>query len=495
MMVSPRDRLARVWVCSAFIAIAGCPATGGGVAVLDALEDADLGVNGVFDVVDTIDAASGEDAAFIADAPAPDVEPQVPFPWAAPPGVEGDEATCANGVDDDDNSYTDCADRNCTDHPWVWVCGTLENGPVTCADGVDNPEAPLGSPAQTDGLIDCDDPDCSKNPYLNDVCPSAPPEGYGSGSCADLHDNDGDGITDCDDLDCLLAPESPCGAGGRVRVLFDGAHGQSAGGADWLVDTAVPFPRPSNPDLEREWSGKYSYLGLVLVKRQDFVVATLPRGQSLTWTGSGVYDLSRFDVLVLPEPSSSYAEGEAAAIGAFVQAGGGLLMVGNHEGADRDNNGVDAVKALNDMLTSWSGGGLNSNPLGLWYELLDYDAAQALDAAANSTATFVNPAGHPALSGPGGSVDALGMYVGTTIGSAASGPATPLVWPLNPTNPSTGAVAVASTWGSGRVIAIADSALFSDRTDSHGLAGGSVALDHSDNLEFAINTFYWLGQR
>jgi len=426
--------------------------------------------------------------------PPPDAVAQVPTPWSVASWEEGSAASCDNGIDDDDNGYTDCNDRNCTDHPYVWLCGTLENGPDTCSDGIDNAEAPLGGFPEPDGLIDCDDPDCSKNPYLGDVCPSAPPEGYGSGSCGDLQDNDGDGKVDCDDLDCLLAPKSPCGKGGRVRVLFDGSHGQYAGGADWLVDTAVPFPRPSNPDLETDWAGKYSFLGLTLVKRNTFVTASLPRGKTLTWNDDGLYDLSRFDVLVLPEPSSAYSNAERDAIAAFVQAGGGLMMIANHEGADRDNNDVDAVKALNDMLISWSTGGLTQNPLGFWFELVDYNAAQELDAQANEVAAFVNADGHPVLSGPGGTVDSLGMYVGTTIGSAANGAATPLVWPLNPTDPTTGAIALASEWGAGRIIAMADSAIFSDRTDSHGVAGGAIALNHQDNLEFAINAFYWLGK-
>ena len=169
-------------------------------------------------------------------------------------------------------------------------------------------------------------------------------------------------------------------------------------------------------------------------------------------------------------------------------------MIGNHAGADRDNNGVDAVTALNELLAGCGPGDVASNPLGFWFEDVDFEAAQALDTAADSTATSINSEGHPVLSGPGGTVKRIGMYVGTTIATVQNGAALPLIWPLAPTNPRTGAVVVASQWGLGRVVALADSAIFSDRTDSHGVAGGSVTLNQENNLQLALNTFYWLGR-
>ena len=70
-----------------------------------------------------------------------------------------------------------------------------------------------------------------------------------------------------------------------------------------IVSRCEPFPRPSNPELESDWAGRYSFVGLTLVKRRDFVIASLPRGQTLSRQTDGLYDLSRFDVLVLAEPS------------------------------------------------------------------------------------------------------------------------------------------------------------------------------------------------
>lgn len=419
-------------------------------------------------------------------APAPDWPPT--SEWTLPEGFEGSAATCANGDDDDDNGYADCDDRNCTDALYVWTCGSLENGPESCADGVDNPEAPLGGNAQPDGLVDCDDPDCAKNPYLPPgICDAPRPEGYGSGACEGGVDDDGDGFTDCEDFDCLLAPGSPCGKGGKKRILFDAAHGQSAGGADWHVDTAEPFPRPSNPSFEVEWAGKYSRMGLELLDSGDFVLAALPRSAGeLTYGADGAFDLARYDVLVLPEASSHYAPSERAAIEAFVRAGGGLFLIGNHAGADRDNNGVDAVLAFNELLGSFGDGNVAQNPAGLYFQSVDYDQAQDLDAKSDGRADDVETASHPVMSGSAGPVAALTVKVGTTIATPS---ATALI---RADVPGAGAYAAASSLDAGRIVAVGDSAFVSDETDSHGGRFGSTSLKEADNAAFVLNTLRWL---
>ena len=63
-----------------------------------------------------------------------------------------------------------------------------------CDDDIDN---------DGDGLTDCDDRDCRKDPACSD--------GGGGGNnkernCADGLDNDEDGLTDCDDRDCRKDP-------------------------------------------------------------------------------------------------------------------------------------------------------------------------------------------------------------------------------------------------------------------------------------------------
>jgi hypothetical protein len=127
---------------------------------------------------------------------------------------------CDDGIDNDGDGFTDCADRDCGTEPGCketnctdgtdndgdgfadcddWDCqGTaacpvpVENSDALCDDGEDNDE---------DGLTDCDDPSCKNHPDVT-VCTIGTPETV----CDDGIDNDGDGFTDCDDWDCDGAP-------------------------------------------------------------------------------------------------------------------------------------------------------------------------------------------------------------------------------------------------------------------------------------------------
>ncbi len=58
----------------------------------------------------------------------------------------GAETSCTDGVDNDGDGLTDCADPECA----TGNVGCIEDGP-NCGDGVDQ---------DGDGLVDCDDPDC-----------------------------------------------------------------------------------------------------------------------------------------------------------------------------------------------------------------------------------------------------------------------------------------------------------------------------------------------
>jgi hypothetical protein len=97
---------------------------------------------------------------------------------------------CIDGIDNDNDGLVDCDDSDCAREPG---CEELGN----CGDGIDN---------DLDGDIDCNDSDCSTDPGCGG--------GGGSGergasctpvscpSCEDGFDNDGNGLIDCDDPDC-----------------------------------------------------------------------------------------------------------------------------------------------------------------------------------------------------------------------------------------------------------------------------------------------------
>ena len=95
--------------------------------------------------------------------------------------VEEPESDCSNGVDDDSDGLVDCADPDCAgDHDCTPV-------PEVCDNGLDD---------DLDGAIDCADSDCASDP----IC--APPTEV----CDNGLDDDFDGATDCADSDCVADP-------------------------------------------------------------------------------------------------------------------------------------------------------------------------------------------------------------------------------------------------------------------------------------------------
>jgi subtilisin-like proprotein convertase family protein len=101
-------------------------------------------------------------------------------------------AGCIDGMDNDTDGLTDCADDDCTTD----VRCSAESA---CADGGDS---------DLDGLTDCADDDCDGISTCE----------YGfEHSCADGIDNDADGNSDCDDSDCVATatctPETSCSDG------------------------------------------------------------------------------------------------------------------------------------------------------------------------------------------------------------------------------------------------------------------------------------------
>lgn len=99
-------------------------------------------------------------------------------PISADPAIT---EVCTDGIDNDGDSYVDCADSDCAAD---LNCGT----PVAeiCTDGIDN---------DGDSYADCADPDCSG-------LGNCGPEGRQI-TCRDGMDNDGDGAIDCDDSGCM----------------------------------------------------------------------------------------------------------------------------------------------------------------------------------------------------------------------------------------------------------------------------------------------------
>ena len=110
------------------------------------------------------------------------------------------EIACNNGVDDNLNGLTDCADPDCATAP---ICTTE----ASCGNGIDD---------DGDGLTDCAEPGCATNA----ACLTPAAERF----CNDGVDNDGDGLIDAAEAACgwAIAALPSCAPGKLQAYRFTG---------------------------------------------------------------------------------------------------------------------------------------------------------------------------------------------------------------------------------------------------------------------------------
>ena len=277
----------------------------------------------------------------------------------------------------------------------------------------------------------------------------------------------------------------PAVAATTHRVLFDNAHAETAGNADWIVSTSQPDPtgEDASPSAETDWTGALSSWGVALQKTGDYALDTLPSGSSLTYGGTSATDLSKFDTLVLPEPNTLFSAAEKTAIMNFVKNGGGLFMISDHTGADRNNDGEDAVEILNDLMTNNSVD--STDPFGLSIDSLsissDYPAA-------------ISDSTNPVLHGSFGTVTKSLIASGTTATlKPADNSAVKGLLYRSGYSGNTGAFFATSTYGSGKIAFWGDSSPIDDGT---GQSGNTLYDGWNDtgatNAALALNATEWL---
>jgi hypothetical protein len=181
-----------------------------------------------------------------------------------------------------------------------------------------------------------------------------------------------------------------------VKILFDGAHAETCSNADWIPDSDLHdlsfsggpasccsgqqsdpqrYPTPAQSGItastaETYWEGALSAWGVDCAKH-GYQVETLPYNGSFTYgTSSNAQDLSNYNVLVIDEPNIKFTTAEKTAIMSWVQAGGGLFMISDHNASDRNSDGWDSPMIWNDLLTTNS---VNSNnPFGISFDLANF---------------------------------------------------------------------------------------------------------------------------
>ncbi|ANQ53932.1 DNA-binding protein [Thermosipho sp. 1063] len=215
------------------------------------------------------------------------------------------------------------------------------------------------------------------------------------------------------------------------RVLFDEGHGQQAGNADWVINGA--YSKFAN-SIDGYVKGTKEKLSFEL--------------------------LSLYKVLVIPEPNKPFDKTEVQAIVKFVENGGGLFLIADHGGSDRNHNGWDSPKIFNQFVKKFgfvfSEDNIQEEPLRYIYE-------------------------HYITSG----VEKVGVWAGSTI-KILSDKVKVLI-----ADRFKKPFLVVSTFGKGKVVAIGDSSPFDDGTGDRNdiLHNG---WDYGDDAKLAINIVNYL---
>jgi hypothetical protein len=284
----------------------------------------------------------------------------------------------------------------------------------------------------------------------------------------------------------------------QKSVLFDAKHAQTAGNADWTLDedscgTAQRYPTPDQAGItsstaETYWSGAFSAMGVDLVKK-GFHVESLPVGARISYGDTtNAQDLQNYNVFVIPEPNTAFTSTEITAIRNFVQNGGGLFMISDHAGADRNNDGIDAAGVFNQLMGSPSVFGItfNDNSSDTSFGWFDNHPDDNYTTDTTSPIVFTGAFGVPS-SGRG-----LGLFGSTSM--TVSGAAKAHIWKTGVAKGSTTGVTFAtSTYGTGRVAAVGDSSTGEDATNScsHTTYLGYNDPSYDNGLIYA-NAVAWL---
>ncbi|MEV0401800.1 hypothetical protein [Actinoallomurus sp. NPDC050550] len=286
----------------------------------------------------------------------------------------------------------------------------------------------------------------------------------------------------------VIAIAHPAASATKHRVLFDDSKAETAGNADWIISTSIPDPTKQNasPTVETDWTGAISAWGVALQKTGNYTLDTLGPGKTITYgDSSNPQDLSNFDEFVLPEPNVLLSTAEKTAVMTFVKNGGGLFLISDHTGSDRNNDGADSPKIINDLMTNNTVD--STDPFGFSVDLLNI-ASGYPTAIADST--------NPVLHGPYGTVTAGALYNGTTVTlHPADNAAVKGLLYLTTATPggNTGAFFATSTFGSGRVAIWGDS---SDIDDGTGQSGNTLYNGWNDakatDAQLGLNATEWL---
>lgn len=268
----------------------------------------------------------------------------------------------------------------------------------------------------------------------------------------------------------------------QVKILFDATKAESAGNADWVIDADLhnidwyptastgtgSFYTASNPQriptpaqsgitsstAETYWNGALSAWA-VDCARKGYTVETLPYNGQITYgNSSNAQDLSNYKVFVVDEPNLRFTAAEKTAILQYVQGGGSLFMISDHNNSDRNGDGWDSPHIWNDLLANNT---VQAYPFGIYYDTVDFSQTTT-NVSATSTDSIIH--------GPMGNVAKVQYSGGTTMkldpsqNSSVKG----VVFQTGTTPGNNNVMVAYARFGQGKVGAMGDSSPFDDGT-------------------------------
>lgn len=303
----------------------------------------------------------------------------------------------------------------------------------------------------------------------------------------------------------------------QIKILFDATKAETAANADWIIDAdahnmgwnssggytctcsstesnAQRLPTPAQSGVtsstaETFWQGCLSHWAIDCVNK-GYHVETLPFGTALTYgITSNPQDLSNYNIFVVDEPNVLFTAAEKTALMNFINNGGGLVMIADHDVSDRNGDGYDSPHIWNDFITN---NGVNNTGLGFKFELENFS-----DASSNSNVSVTVT--DSITKGSYGIASQVKWSGGTCMTKypAQNSSVKGHVWKNGKGQTDTAVCVLTAKYGCGRIAAFGDSSPMDDGTgdpNDNSLYDGYTTDASGAHQKLLMNTMIWLAQ-
>lgn len=298
--------------------------------------------------------------------------------------------------------------------------------------------------------------------------------------------------------------ETPKKIENKPAILFDASKAEMSANADWVIDADVfnlgynnsgqmvegksneanpqRLPTPSQDKITKEtvetyWTGALSAWAIDCVK-EGFRVETLPYNGRISFGDkSNDQDLSNYKVFVMDEPNIRFSKDEKKALMDFVDAGGGLFMIADHDKSDRNRDGWDSPNIWNDFI--------KVKEIPFQFDLISI----------SQTSNHFTRTTNPITDGKYGRSKEIKFSAGTQMHLYDG--AEPIVVTRQSKTSKSGVMMAASRFGKGRIAALGDSSPTDDGTGdiNDKLYRGYTGEVNGHHRKLLMNTIIWLAQK